>query len=534
MRATIRRILAALLAIPLLAACAATDPAGEIPLPATRAAAETISLSDGGPIPDETAPLPDGEYVPDGFSFSGGSGRVTINCPKVVVTAGTAVATLVFSSPNYPRVTVDGVEYAASHDGDTSIFEIPAALNIDMAVTGTTTAMSQPHDVAYTVHISIGGKTAAPAAEDDMPDRAEVAPAEATPALDARDRTLSGLTWQSEMPLKYAREFAVDYYEGGYRLLSVGDGNRYLVIPEGGGVPEGLDGDIRLIHQPVGNVYLAATAAMALFDALDALDVIRLSGTRAEGWYIDHAAEAMRRGDIVYAGKYSEPDYELLLGSGCELAVESTMILHVPKVREMLEQLGIPVFIERSSYESHPLGRTEWVKLYGAMLGREARAEAFFDGQAAVIDALKDFPNTEKTVAFFYVGTDGGVVVRSAADYVAGMIEIAGGRYVIDDSVTRGSARASVSISMEDFYAAAVDADFLIYNASIDAPLTSVEDLLGKDALFADFRAVREGNVWSTDKYLYQATDIVGSLITDLNRMLRGETEGMTFLRKVD
>lgn len=478
---------------------------------------------------EEGVQLSDGAYTPDGFSFSGGSGKVTISCPRVVVADGEATATLVFSSPNYPRVAVDGVEYAAAHEGDTSIFEVPALINADMTVVGTTTAMSQPHDVTYVVHISIGETVSAPEAAEE---------AEAVPSvnivLEGRDRALPGLIWQSEMPLKYAHEFAVDYYEGGYKLLTIGDGNRYLVVPEGGEVPSGLDGGIRVLRQPLKTVYLAATAAMALFDALNALDVIRLSGTRQEGWYIENAVAAMARGDMLYAGKYSEPDYELLLSEGCELAIESTMILHTPKVQEMIEQLGIPVFIEHSSYETHPLGRTEWVKLYAAMLNLEGEGEAFFDEQAAVIDDLSDFPNTEKTVAFFYVSSDGSVVVRGPKDYVAGMIEIAGGRYVIGEALAADSARSSLSISMEDFYAAAVDADYLIYNASIDAPLNSVAELVGKSSLFSDFKAVRQGNVWSTDKYLYQATDVVGSLITDLNRMLQGETEGMTFIHRLD
>lgn len=73
----------------------------------------------------------------------------------------------------------------------------------------------------------------------------------------------------------------------------------------------------------------------------------------------------MEDGSIVFAGKYSEPDYELLVNSGCNLAIESTMILHTPKVQEMIEQMGIPVFTDRSSYENHPLGRTEWIKSLG-------------------------------------------------------------------------------------------------------------------------------------------------------------------------
>ena len=66
---------------------------------------------------------------------------------------------------------------------------------------------------------------------------------------------------------------------------------------------------------------------------------------------------------MYYAGKYNAPDYELILSKACDLAIESTMISHSPEVKEQLEQLGIPVLVERSSYESHPLGRMEWLKL---------------------------------------------------------------------------------------------------------------------------------------------------------------------------
>ena len=242
----------------------------------------------------------------------------------------------------------------------------------------------------------------------------------------------------------------------------------------------------------------------------------------------------MDAGAILFAGKYSEPDYELLVSEGCDLAIESTMILHSPEVKELIELLGIPVLIDRSSYESHPLGRTEWIKLYAVLVGREAEAEAFFDAQAAVIDELAGFENTEKTVAFFYIGTDGSVVVRSAGDYVARMIEIAGGRYALAGLSDPDSARSSVSVTMEDFYAAAVNADYLIYNAAIDSSVGSVEELLAKSPLFADFKAVKEGNVWCTGKQLYQATDIVGSFITDLHNMLTGREDGMTFLYKLD
>ena len=344
---------------------------------------------------------------------------------------------------------------------------------------------------------------------------------------------LAGLEYESSMERTYATEFSVDYYSGGYKLLSIGDGSRYLVVPEGAEAPAGLDPSIVVLRQPLDSIYLVAAAAMSLFDALDAVDAIRLSGTQESGWYIENARRAMEEGRMLFAGKYSEPDYEMMISEGCDLAIESTMILHSPKVKEMIEMLGIPVFIEYSSYESHPLGRTEWIKLYGAMLNREEQAAAFFDEQAAIIDELRGFENTGKTVAYFYLSSDGSVVVRSSTDYVAKMIEIAGGKYIFDEIGDPESRRSSVSLTMEEFYAAAVNADYIIYNANVDDTMSDLDGLLGKSALFSDFKAVREGNVWCTGKYLYQATDIVGKLITDIHRMLLGEEGGMTFLYRL-
>ena len=150
------------------------------------------------------------------------------------------------------------------------------------------------------------------------------------------------------------------------------------------------------------------------------------------------------------------------------------------------------------------------------------------------VDALKDFKNTEKTVAFFYVSSDGTVVVRRSDDYIPKMIELSGGRYVFDDLTGDDSNTSAVKLTMEEYYAQAADADYLIYNSSIDNPINSVKDLEEKDALFSDFKAVKEGNVWCTGKYLYQATDIVGELITDMNLMLTGGDESkMTFLYHV-
>ena len=166
----------------------------------------------------------------------------------------------------------------------------------------------------------------------------------------------SGIKRTGGMELLYADQFSVDYYDGGYAMITIKDSGRYLVVPEGKSQPSGLPGDVAVIKQPLENIYLAATSAMDLFCSLDGTDRITLSGTDASGWYIEEARSAMEDGRMLYAGKYNAPDYERILSGSCDLAVESTMIYHSPEVKEQLERLGIPVLVERSSYERHPLG----------------------------------------------------------------------------------------------------------------------------------------------------------------------------------
>lgn len=335
----------------------------------------------------------------------------------------------------------------------------------------------------------------------------------------------SDWVWEGSMELQYATGFQVDYYAGGYKLIALADGSRFLTVPEGAQAPKDAPKDALPLYQPIDNIYLAATSAMCLFDALDRLDAIALSGSRAESWYIENARKAMEAGEILYAGKYSEPDYELLLSKGCPLAVESMMIGHASDVKQKLEELGIGVLTDQSSAEEHPLGRTEWIKLYAALLDEEALANQLFEEQAAFLnDALEGEPSG-KTVAFFYISSSGRVVARKSGDYVTKMLELAGGRYVFGDLGDPQAKTSTVTIEMERFFAAAKDADIIIYNSTIGGELHSMEELLEKSPLLAQFKAVQEGNVWCTQKNMYQETTQLGQMIQSFQKIFTAEEE---------
>lgn len=344
---------------------------------------------------------------------------------------------------------------------------------------------------------------------------------------------VKGMTLASQLEPEYAEGFRIYYYKEGFRVIDVKGSASYLVVPQGKEVPGSLPEGMVVLKKPLNRIYVAGTATMAMFNALGGLDQVGFSSLKAEDWYVEAARKAMEAGKIQFAGKYSEPDYEMLVEEGCSLAVESQMILHSPKVMEQLEMMGVPVLIDCSSNEEHPLGRVEWILVYGVLLDKEEEAEAFFQEQTKVIDELEGSRNTEQTVAYFYINSSGQAVVRTGTDYIAKMIEIAGGRYPF--SQLGDGKKSTMVITMEEFYTTCADADYIIYNASIDNKLTSIGELTAKDEILKNMKAVKEGNVFCTDKDFYQAADIASRMISDIHLMLTdGKEEDMAFLYRVE
>ena len=321
--------------------------------------------------------------------------------------------------------------------------------------------------------------------------------------------------------LRYADQFRVDCGEEGCALVTIGGEDRFLLVPEGAEMRE--EPGVTSLRIPLRNLYVASSSAMDPLSCLDALDAVRLTSTKKEDWTLPAVRERMDAGDLLYAGKYAAPDYELLLSEETGLALENTMIFHSPETKEQLEALGIPVLVERSSYERHPLGRLEWIKLYGLLTGRTAEAEAFFDAQAALAERVCAQESTGKTASFFYISANGSIMVRRPEDYIAKMIDLAGGVYV--PSLLPGdetAARSTMNMQAESFYLAAKDADVLFYNATIGGGLDSLDSLLAKGEWLADFRAVQNGNVWCTEADMFQQSSGIAVMIDEFHRILSG------------
>lgn len=339
------------------------------------------------------------------------------------------------------------------------------------------------------------------------------------------------LLFENVMPLSYATGFSVSYSEEGYKLLTIGEDQTYLVVGEDMPVPEEVPDTVTVLQQPLDQIYLVSTGAMDHFIELNALDSIILSSQKADAWYLPEAKQAMEEGKIAYAGKYSAPDYETVLGSGCNLVIENAMIYHAPEVLEKLRSLGLPVLVELSSYESHPLGRMEWIKLFSALVNKEEEAAAYYDSMLASLEPVMNQEPTGKTVSFFYITTSGGINVRRPSDYVSCAIGLAGCENVSFSEDQADVGTSTMTIQMEAFYQGVQDADILIYNSIVDGELDSLSALLEKMPTLADTKAVKEGNVWCLSKNFYQETMSLGDFILDVNAVATGSDGQLRYLK---
>lgn len=491
-------------------------------------------------------------------TLEGGSGKASVESPcPVLERSGELLALITWSSSHYDFMIVDGEKILPVNTEGNSQFEIPLKssaesagtsrteslpADCEMQVQADTTAMSTPHLVDYTLSFRFfkTKEEAESAGESQQEeDSSGATQEEAVATADIGEAPeLSGLQYLSKDENEYAQGFAIYRYENEYTVLAIDDGRSYLIIPEGAEIPEETTEDLIILRRPLNRIYLAASAVMCQFDEIGAVDKVILSGLEKDGWYIEAAREAMEKGTLEYGGKYSAPDYERIVASGVNLAVESTMIHHTPKVQEKLEKLGIPVLIDRSSYESEPLGRAEWVKAYGLLTGHEEEAAQAFEEQKSYVEALRgnaeaDAANTygsdsaaqQKTVAIFSINSTRQVVTRGAGDYFGKMVEIAGGTL---STPATDAGRATQTVSMESFYAAAEQADILIYNASIEDAPEDLQQMCAKDSILTQFRAVREGNVWCMRSSLYQNASRTGAIIRDLHAIVSGEADEET------
>lgn len=366
--------------------------------------------------------LADGVYTPDKFSWSGGTGKVSISCTKITVTGGQAYATIVFSSGSYGYVKANGNTYYPTATGSTSTFVIPVELNKNNTIIGMTTKMSTAHEISYSIFIYLS----AAAKADGTTVSGETNLSADT--LDEKAPEIMGLSYQSETKVEHAKYFKIYHYDQGITLLEIDQGKdedtketktkdtkedtdsgltpaqeeqlalykakivRYLIVPEDAEIPAGLDKEMIVIQKPKKSAYVGSEEVLEILDKLNATDQITSVGVKQKNCKVEGIAKAMKAKKIIYAGTYKKPENKKLMKSKCDLAILSNKILPDEKnekkmsvedqqkrYEELAEKfvlLDIPMIVDRSADEKKDDAKEEWSKVYEAIFAQTDSADS--------------------------------------------------------------------------------------------------------------------------------------------------------------
>ena len=332
------------------------------------------------------------------------------------------------------------------------------------------------------------------------------------------------LTIDHTMVLKYAENFRVDYLSDGFKLLTVDNHEDYkkeiLLVPEGKDAPKEsrfINENTVIMKAPVKDLFVASTPAVSLINAADALDRVKMTTYDAKDWYIEDVKSAVEDGRIIYAGHAKNPDFEIISDNNPQLVVYTTKIDTYTDVREKLAELGMEIIVDYSAYESHPMAKTEWVKFYGALLNKETKANKVFSEQDKLFEEIEN-NSSDKTTVIFYINSKNDLYVRKGGDYMVAMLKMAGGKYIFDD--LENDSTGTIKIDFESFYEKAKDADNIIYIWPMGGRPKALEDLLAKNELLRDFKAVQNNNVWCTSPDYFQVSDKMGEMIGEIAKII--------------
>lgn len=379
--------------------------------------------------------LKDGVYTPDSFSWSGGTGKVSITCSKVTVTGGQAYATITFSSPHYQYVKANGnVYYPSAKTGSSTSFVIPVELNKNNSVVGMTTAMSTAHEIKYTIFVYIAEAAKANASARANGKEVTVIGANgsdssktatANKKMDEVAPEIIGLEYQSETKAEYAKYFKIYHYDQGITLLEI-DMNKktgrkaagkkwkeaseisglnpaeqeqaalylnkvikYLIVPENVEIPAGLDKEVIVVRQPADHVYAGSNKMISLMEELGQLDKVTTVGVKKNKCKNETIKEKMAEKEVIYAGTSDKLNYKKLVKNKCNLALLSSSVLPEKrsskkaakkkmtayrKMTEKMTLLQIPVIVDRAKDEKGKDAQKEWEKVYQVILGCDGQS----------------------------------------------------------------------------------------------------------------------------------------------------------------
>ncbi len=302
----------------------------------------------------------------------------------------------------------------------------------------------------------------------------------------------------------------------------------YILVPQANELPADLP-EGTIIRTPVKRAVVFTTVHCSLFMTLGQQD--RIVGV-ADLKYIKipWIQEQCKKGLIADCGEGLSPVVEKVIDMNPDVMLLSPF--ENSGGYGKLEEINIPI-VECAEYmETSPLGRAEWMKFYGLLLGEEAQAEKLFAEVDSSYNALKELAKTSKVSRSVIVDKVTGSVwyVPGGRSTIGQMLADAGGVYPFSGDTHSGS----LSLPFESVLEKAGDCDVWLYRYNSDRSMT-MKDLLAEKQGYSQLKAFNTGEVYGCNvaKTLFyeQSPFRPDYLLSDFIQIFHPDLKGLHPLR---
>ena len=311
-------------------------------------------------------------------------------------------------------------------------------------------------------------------------------------------KEIKGTVSQGQRVLR-AERFSVERMEGCTRIIisnpwqgAKGITNEYYLIPRGASIPEGVD-SMKVIFVPIERIICMSTTHTAMILALnEESSIIGMSGTNFS--FSEKLRPSIENGaieDVGYEGNLNNeliiklsPDLIMMYGVGNESAGYTAKI----------EDLGMKVIYNADYLETDPLGKAEWIKLFGALYCKEALADSIFNDESAKYNdlvLLVDSKVNKRPQVLLGLPYKDTWFISPGNSFISKLIKDAGGSYLWQDVTSD----VSMPYGLENVYMKALKADYWLNTGSAG----TAGDIIAVDPRLQELPCFKSGHLYNNN-----------------------------------
>ena len=304
--------------------------------------------------------------------------------------------------------------------------------------------------------------------------------------------------------MRYARYLSISDC-GGYTVADITNPwdtarllHRYILVPQGSPLPQDIPQGT-IVRTPIDRIIVYSSVHASIIDALGASD--RIAGVCEPEYMTCRAVlDGVAEGRITDCGSSVSPSIERIAGAGGQVIIASPF---QNGSYGAAGKLGIPI-IEAADYmENDPLGRTEWIRLFGLLLDCPDRADSLFLAAETGYNSIRDSvarhirdngAHRPTLLAERKYGASWDV--PGGASYMVRIYTDAGADYIFSGTTTS----ANVNMSFENVLREGIDADIWVLKYWSPQPMTYAS-LEAEYSLYSRFKAFQNRQVYGCNTY---------------------------------